>query len=410
MHHTTNTESNSTQTVDLRPLVMALRHHRWRLVVGVVIGLAGGFVGWYNVGAQFQATATLAVNQPRAASVAAVPMPVASYVALIQNHTVVTNALKDAGISGVDATTFMRHSLTVSEVVGTNLIRVTVRLPDHALTAKVAQAVALRAVELSRTLNDEEGSVLRDRLRTQTEEAAARLRAAEDGLLAFRRSSQVEIAQAEVNALVEQQGKLPQVEQDLSGATARSTTAEKELALRPSKQTFERSIDSDPALTEAARSQTNGDSRSLLGLGLKSEERNPAYDEIDREVALSRARVAQLDRERQQILNSSTQLRKTGKLSDLYAKQIELARRGADVALARKVYEDVAERYEQARSVVTSGSAQLQIVDAAVAMPGPVSWPLPLWLAIGCVIGLAVPVGVIVALVILRVSTPGLLT
>lgn len=402
MSDVTNRDEETTDaaaTVDLRPLGRALHRGRAWMVVGIVVGIVGGFIGWWTSGVSYDAVVTLAVNQPRSAPRGTTLIPTTGYVPLIQNHTVIAGALERAGLSTESAplhpNKFMGTALSVDALPGTNLIRIRVRQREPGRAVMVAQEVASGAVDLSRALGQEEGRSLRDQLESQLQEAADRLAETEEGLLGFRRTSQLELAQEEVAKLVKQQGTLAKLETELAGVEARVAAGAEWLASRSSTVALEQSIARSPTLTEIVRPQTGGDPAALLGVGLTNEELNPAYQAVDEKIGLATARLAQLRQERAAIRAASDRLRKSSMLSDMYSQEIELERRQADVELAREMYDDVAMRYEQARLVVTSGSAQLQIVDAAIALPEPASWSLPLWLAIGALLGFAGSFGMI---------------
>ena len=79
-------------------------------------------------------------------------------------------------------------------------------------------------------------------------------------------------------------------------------------------------------------------------------------------------------------------------LTQLYGKETELARLETEFDLTKKVYTDVATRYEQARLQVVSRTAQLQLLDSALPPDRPVS-PRPVRDA-----AIAVTVGLIVSI------------
>lgn len=386
-------------TLNISPLLRRVWRGRWWVVASVMAGLVVGFTIWRARGVEYKAVVMLAVTPPRAAGAGEVAASTASYRALIANYSVAAGALRSAGLDRsrppIGPEEFVARILSVEELPGTNLIRIGVRLPDARFAAMVAQDVATRAVDLARTLSQQEGSALRDRLQSQEQEAAARARAAEQRLIDFRRANQIDLLRTDVNALLKQREALPGIEVDLSGDKARATAVEKEQSARQPKDTFVRTIDESPTLMETARSQAGVDLKALLGLGLTTEEANPTYATLDRELALARARIAELEQQRQQILAASRQIESAGKISELYDKELTEVGLDADRLLARKVYDDVSQRYEQARVVVTSGSAQLQIVDPAMTLPTAVSWPLSVWLAFGGLIGAAVPIALI---------------
>jgi uncharacterized protein involved in exopolysaccharide biosynthesis len=296
---------------------------------------------------------------------------------------------------------FIRRVLTVEEVRGTNLLRIHVRLNDSELSARVANDVAKLAVDLNRRVNREEGTSLRDQLQAQRSEGEERLRQAEQALVVFEQRSNLDVLKADVLGMLKQRETLPGVEGNLSAARAGEAVSSREQRSRSPVLTLNRSIDNDPAMLEIARDRSPG--QSPLQFGLRSEESNRVYQTIDEELARSRARIAQLDEERKHIVASSNSMTEGGRLAEYYSLEIEKARLYANMALARKVYEDVALRYEQARVVVTSGSAQLQIVDTAVASDVPVSWPVSVWLILGAIGGLTLSAMAICGVVLVRI-------
>ncbi len=397
----TDSERPGTATVDLRPVLTAVYGARLWIVAGIVAGLVAGVVAWRATGAEYEAVATLAVNQPKAgAGLPAVSM--ASYRALLENYSAANQVIKDVGLnrSGrpIDPERFLSRVLSIEELRDTNLIRVHVRLPDPEVARRAAQEVTDHAVALSRSLNDAEGMGRRTRLESQRKEAADRLEAARQKVVEFKSTSQVELLRAEITGLLKERKDLASVEADLAGETAMATAAAREQASRPSTLTFQRSIDRDAALTEVARPHAADDPKALLGVGMKSEEINPTYAKLDEQAALARARAARFAERRNEIASATASARNSGKLAALYRDEATLAALEADHALARRVYESVAQQSEEAQVVVSSGTAQLQIVDNAVVFPTPVSWSLPVWLAVGGIAGGALALGAVLVI------------
>jgi uncharacterized protein involved in exopolysaccharide biosynthesis len=271
----------------------------------------------------------------------------------------------------------------------------------------VANDVAQLAVGLAGQISQAEGTSLRGQLKAQRDEALQNLQRSEQLWLDFRRTHQVELLRTEVDSLIKEREALLKIEVELAAEKARSAAAAADQAARVPKLVLERRIDTDPTMVELARTQAGSDPRNLLGMGLKTEEFNPTFFRLDAEVALSRARIAQLERQRQGILDASNAVRAAGKIENLYSRELEVARLDGDRVLSRKVYEDVALRYEQARAVVASGSAQLQIVDPALPTDVPVSWSIVIWLAVGTLFGALLAIGLIVAGAIIKSATSG---
>jgi uncharacterized protein involved in exopolysaccharide biosynthesis len=354
--------------------------------IGALLGMGAGVLVWWLAGPTYESAVTLAVNQPRTSPT----ISVTSYQTMFESSSIAAQVIEDIGLEYRSAPMtperFLRRVLSVEQLRGTSLIRIAVRLPDPQLSARVANDVADKAVQLGEALTQAEGSSRRDQLNTQQDEAAKNLRNADDEFLKFKQAAKVELLRTEVEAMVQQRQGLLAIEVELAGEKARSAAATSEQGTREPRLSLDRRIDQDPTVMEAARAQA-GDARSLLGLGLKTEELNPTYLRLDSEVAMSRARIAQLERQRQTILDASKAADTAGKLAELYSVDLEIARLESARALARRVHDDISLRYEQARADVATGSAQLLITDPALPMVRPVSWSIWIWLALGAMAG-----------------------
>ena len=87
---------------------------------------------------------------------------------------------------------------------------------------------------------------------------------------------------------------------------------------------------------------------------------NLVHEMLQQQLSASRARLSGLERERVEVMRVvGANQAGVAKLSELCAKQTE-------AALAKKAYEDVSTRYEQARLQVAGRSPQLQVIDLAV--------------------------------------------
>ena len=99
---------------------------------------------------------------------------------------------------------------------------------------------------------------------------------------------------------------------------------------------------------------------------------------LNQQVAASRTSLAALESQRDALVRT---LRGKGGefpvLADLYRRQAEVDELKMQEELAEKIYLDVATRHEAARLQVAERSAQLQLVDRALAPERPVS-PRPL--------------------------------
>ena len=105
---------------------------------------------------------------------------------------------------------------------------------------------------------------------------------------------------------------------------------------------------------------------------------NPVYEVLARDVAQSRAKLAGLEKRRQQLVSelkmsapSSTMLEK------LYRSETQLAHLTGEHEVARNAYMNAASKYEDARLQITVRSPRLQILDFALPPDRPVLPRIP---------------------------------
>jgi uncharacterized protein involved in exopolysaccharide biosynthesis len=165
---------------------------------------------------------------------------------------------------------------------------------------------------------------------------------------------------------------------------------EDELTRHTRVDVLKKTIDSEPALADAARAQGR-EGGAPPGLQLHSEAIDQVYQELDTAAATSRAKLASLQKERSELVD----VRKIGAsqmplLMRLYEREATLARREVERDLAEKIYEDISQRYEAARLQVAGRSAQLMILDPAVPADQPVSRQVARKTAVAALVGFAV--------------------
>jgi uncharacterized protein involved in exopolysaccharide biosynthesis len=356
------------EAVDLTPYLLALWRRRWVIVVAAfALAIAVGVVTFIRP-RSYTSTVTLLVSQSKIGEEVGAVISPSNFRPLIENNGIVQAVLAKHALDrppyDLSATRFAQDHLAVEEVRATSIIRLTVTLDDPARAAEVANEIGAEAIALARRLSRDEAVQARDEIGAQLPEAEVRLQKAEDDLLKYRNAAQIELLKREVEMLVGQRGDLIKLDVQIASERARLLRGEQELAQRQQIMTVRRTIDSDPALSEAAR-QAAG-TQSVLGVQLRAEEFSPVYEIVDRDVATSRVRLAALERERAETLKSlglsTAQLKQ---LNQLYERERRLDRLTMERDLARKIYEEVATRYQVARLQVAGRSAQLQVVDRA---------------------------------------------
>jgi uncharacterized protein involved in exopolysaccharide biosynthesis len=337
----------------------------------------------------YEATAQLVVNQSKMgdqAVIQAMPGLIASYKALLDNHSLAARIVKEFGLDkpppNFTALSFQANALASDVVRDTNVITIKVRLPDAMLAAGVANRYAELTVDLAQRLSRDETAIARDIIKTQLDQSTERLAEAEDKLQRFKREAQIDLVKEDVKALLGERGRLVALMVEIEGERARLSKAEQEFAKQVRVRSEPTALDIGGDLREIAREAQRGDSRAASGMQLRGESIspfiNPVYEILNEQIAMSRTKLAGLEKEQAQLVGvlrlGAPQM---VQLTQLYAKETELARLETEFDLARKVYVDVATRYEQARLQVASRTAQLQILDSALPPDRPIS-PRPL--------------------------------
>jgi uncharacterized protein involved in exopolysaccharide biosynthesis len=379
---------------------------KW-LVLGCAI-LVGGFVATQTLmaGRAYEAVVMLAVNQSKIGDADAANVSSANFRPLIENHAIADAILQEFKLDqppyNLTRTEFLRDVLVVEELRNTSIIQVRVRLGDPALAARVANRVSERAIDLARRLSQDEAVQARDYIKLQLDEAGKRFGEIELELAAKREATQIALFKKDVEQLLEERAELMKVEVKLAGTRARMQRAEEELAKRDKTHVLHRGIESDPLMGEVIRSKQAAAGQppsNLLGLELRNEVPNEVYTSIDDLLARSRTEVADLEKQRAQLVAivGPLNVSRVPQLSELYKRETEIARLETDYELAKRIYIDVANRYQGARLQVAARSAQLQVIDPALTPNGPLPRRLTSRTAMGVIIGLVL--GVLAAFV-----------
>ena len=329
----------------------------------------GGVIATLGIRSQqpmrYQATATLAINANASTAPALTP---ATARALIANLSTVAETITELQLNryGMTSQSFVEHALQVQAVPATNLLRVSVALSDPTKARLAAEAVSVKAVELSRQLDQEGAVTLRDALKKQMDDAALRLDAAEARLLEYQSAMHIELLEQGTEARMRDRDSLERLGLEIQAENARRSSMEEELTRQPKVLIAPRSS-SDPA----PRSEIGPsvDAGNVYGA---SPFANPVYSLLQYEIAQSRARVSSLE-QKVRGLRGRLGPSETKTLNTLYQRRIELSRRQADADVSKRVYDDLARRYEEARGRVVGFMPQLQLVDAPVQPDRPLS-------------------------------------
>jgi uncharacterized protein involved in exopolysaccharide biosynthesis len=364
---------------DLLSLAMIVWSRKW-IVTGA--GLVAGVIAlvWgLLTPPTYEAAVRLVVTPPKTAVTGdiAPQVSVATYRALVENQSLAAQVLAESKLDlppfNFSVQDFIREGLSVDTIRDTNVIVIKVRLRDAQMTARVANRLAVLSVELAQRLNQEEIVRARDAIQTQVTLSKDKLDSLQAGLEEFKKKTQIELLEKDVDAILDQREGLLRLVVDVQAEKAWLAAAEEQLAKRSRVISLTRTIDGDPALMEAAR-EAGGNPKSLLGLQMKDEYVSKAYEELETLVGESRTRLSRLERRKQELVDvRKLDAAALAQLSRLYEAEMELARRTLEFDLAQKVYETVATRLEESRLQVVGRTAQLQVMDQALAPTRPVA-------------------------------------
>jgi uncharacterized protein involved in exopolysaccharide biosynthesis len=323
---------------------------------------------------KYESEATLVVARPKLAE-GSDATAVANFIPLISNRSVAAQVIKEFQLDQppyeASPTNFFGHYVSVQEVRASTVLVVKGTLEDPQLVTRVINRIADLAVENARLVSQQEALVARDDIKAQLTESRKRMDDAEATLNAFKHKSQIEVLRKDVHAALEERGGLLALQIGIEKERARLKQAEGELAARERIDTVKRTIDSEPAMMEAARKSAG--SAPISGIELRAELMNPVYQKLDEQIASSRVALASLERQRAQLASRKLDAPAVALLTALYDKESELTRLEMERDLTRRVYLQVANSYETARLTVAGRSSALQIIGRAIAPDRPVS-------------------------------------
>ena len=380
----------------------------------------------------YEATTTLLIASPvKTPGAQANPQ---TFRAILENASLAAQVITELALGAPPHTLspqgFLERALTVETVAGSNVVRVRVKLRDPKLAADASRRLSQKAIGLTRELSEQEGAAIQDQLKTHLTSAAERLASAEKDVLAYQQRAQVEVLKEDTDAMLDERGDLLKLVVAIESEKARLAAAEKEIARQERVLTVGRSVPAEEALLRAdarnaieearppaeprrprdpdpkPRSLDEKESAAVRpvprvperpqpslaeeseSLDLTNRFINPVYQTLDFQIATSRARLAALEQQRRQLMD----VRKLGndgfaRLSELYSREIELARLRTGFDLAKRIHSDLTVRYEESRTLAFGNSPQLQLVDAALPPDRPLSRGLVRLLALGLAAG-----------------------
>lgn len=379
--------------IDLRELVRTLWRHRWIIGgVTVVAALIAAAVSVFVLPPVYEARALLLVTQPQVrtvdpnspafrtgelniAAALNLDLPAESVVALARSSLVRDEVAQRTGLPKER----LRKALYAQSVRNTNLVELRVRFGDPLEAQKIASAwtevVVARSSMLFSTRATASYMLFTQRLNT----ALDQLRAAEQALRHFNATSRISELQARLGKLVDQLASYESRHNDLTVSLARAEqeleSIEAQIRREPKTLTLSKSIATDPFLREAMATASGRSFLELSRLKLRTEEQNPVYNALNQAranaaVAVQALRAEKLGVERatQEIRQEIAQIR-----ADLANQVLTQTRLVREVENARKVYEALFQRREEARVAAATQAGTVQVALPASLPDEPVS-------------------------------------
>lgn len=415
-------EDDDVGPLDLGVYLALVWRFKWLLVASAVASGALMAVTSTSGPRVYESTVTFAATQSKIGDSG--PVATASSAAfrpMVESLTTAAAVIHDVGLdkppNNMRPSEFLDQVMSVSEVRGTNLMRVTVVYTDPTLAATMANRVADYAVQTARRVSSTEASHARDMIKEQLDLALGRFDVLDARLSEYKKQVRVEVVRKDVETLlggpqvpVFPKGQ-PVFVEDTSGGRpglldllvkiasekARLVVIERDLASRNRVDVLTKTIDSEPALADARRQAVSGSS-STVGTQLRSESINEVYQGLDAAAATTRSNLASLEKQKAELMNPHKLDASTLSVLDhLYGIESELARRQVERDVAQKTYMDLSQKFQEARLQVTGRSAEFVIIDPAVPADRPVSRQVARNTAVAALIGLCLAiVGVLV--------------
>ncbi len=192
--------------IDLTEYGDALWRRRWMILATTVVCAVIALAATLARARSYEATLALLVS---ATSVdrdkQAQPVNAADYRPLLLSDAVAAAAVRELHLDRTPymLTSFAPGTVSVDEVRGTNVLRLSVDFADPKAAADIANAIARHAVEAARSASADRAAQARDGFRDELAHQRARLDDAEAKLAAYRDEAQIETLENDVEAILD---------------------------------------------------------------------------------------------------------------------------------------------------------------------------------------------------------------
>jgi uncharacterized protein involved in exopolysaccharide biosynthesis len=227
------------------------------IIVGAVLGGAAGVAAANRRPILYEAVTTILIGRSNTNVASATSR------ALLENRTIAAQTLADIGLP-LSPQGFVSGALVVEQVPGTNVMKVKVTLGDPVKAAQASRSLSQKAVELNRRIASEEGSAIRSQLKALLDQAADRLKGAEEQYVRYQDQAQVELLKKDTERMIAERGELLRLRIDIEGEKARLAAAEQEIQKQDRVLSVPRAVAAEAALQRGASRAAAADSNAAV--------------------------------------------------------------------------------------------------------------------------------------------------
>lgn len=361
----------------------AFRGYRPLIVAGVCLSMVAALVVSWTSPKIYRATTYVLISESKVNPDISHPewdyafLP--TYVQFVNNDVLATEAVEQFHLSAAPYNLtphrFLQQSVDTQVVKNTRLLEVDVDFPDARLAADLANYLANGAAQLNTRINEVETVNTQKFLKAGLDQASARLAEARAKNLEVHRRAHIEDRERQLKILLDQKELVSRQVDNLRSSVVeyrqRSASLAESLSAVPRTVQLNKSLVSDRFLERAAQSvaPTN---QSLLSA--TEEEVNPTRQELERELADSKANAAA---DQAGLSLATTTLARVNADGDRLTSELAQLRSAIDeseenLKLAQEGYESATRDYRNASVTVTARSQDLKPVSPAIVPEKPV--------------------------------------
>src|SRR6187401_735669 len=178
------------EIVHLERYVNAIRRQWLLIFAGAVLGSVLAFWHVSHQPLRYQGVTTLLVVPPIWPD--GPQINAATFRAMVQNGTLAAQVIAELNLDDqLNPRSFVESALSAEEVRGTQMIRVTVTLPDPAMAAEASRRLTHKAILLAQQIDQQEGAAIQEQLKRLLSDAYERFGIAERAVLTYKQDAGV---------------------------------------------------------------------------------------------------------------------------------------------------------------------------------------------------------------------------